>query len=97
MNDQVSDEDLDDLEPEADGTEAPEPLDPRALLAGLLPEDFDWRELVRTYPVPALALAALGGYVLGRTQGEKILAALSTLAAAQVARHLNEILGDELV
>ena len=63
----------------------------------MLPEDFDWREVVRTYPVPALALAALGGYVLGRTQGEKLLAALSTFAAAQVARHLNEILGDELV
>lgn len=67
------------------------------LLAALIPEDFDWQELVRAYPVPAVLLAALGGFMLGKQKGDWILGALGSFAAAQITRHLNQTLGDEIL
>lgn len=60
-------------------------------------ESFDWEDLVREYPLPALLLAAIGGFVLARTRGDEILEALSGFAAAQVTQHVNELLGEEVL
>lgn len=67
------------------------------MLDELLPEQLDWQRLVRQYPIPSLAVAALGGYLLGRYKGAAVLAALSAFAADAVADNVNEILGDELI
>jgi len=67
------------------------------LIDGVLPAEFRWRRFVRNYPLPALAIAALGGYWLGRTRGRGIAAALSALAADQLVRGVNNALGDEFL
>jgi hypothetical protein len=63
----------------------------------LLPEELDWRRLVRAYPIPALLLAAAGGYVLGRGRGTVILAALSGFAADTLSQGVNEFLGTDVI
>lgn len=67
------------------------------LLHNILPENFDWQELVRAHPIPAVALAALGGFALGRIKGEWVLRVLGTFAAAQITRQVNQLLGDEVL
>jgi hypothetical protein len=66
------------------------------LVDEILPEDLDWERLVRSHPVPALALAALGGYLLGRTHGPAIVAAISSFATAEVAKNVSSLLGQDL-
>ncbi len=67
------------------------------LLDNLLPENFDWQELVREHPIPAVLLAALGGFALGRVKGDWVVKVLSTFAAAQITRQVNQLLGDEVL
>jgi len=67
------------------------------LIDHIVPEGFDWEELVRTYPIPTLLLAAAGGFVLGRSRGAAILGALAAFAAGKVGEHVNELLGDEIL
>jgi hypothetical protein len=64
-----------------------------AILDEILPESLDWERLVRTYPVPALAVAAAGGFYLGLRHGTTILAALSSYIAAEVSRNVGDLLG----
>ncbi|HEX4951774.1 MAG TPA: hypothetical protein VF017_00050 [Thermoanaerobaculia bacterium] len=93
-------EELDDLDPEISEEAPPRPRPataPRELLEDLLPERLDWQELVRAYPWPAVALAALGGFFLARTKGDEIVQALSELAAERISEHVNQLLGDDLV
>jgi hypothetical protein len=66
------------------------------LLDSVLPEGLEWQELVRAYPVPALALAALGGFLVGRAHGPAIVSAVSSFAAAEVAKNVSSLLGQEL-
>jgi len=63
----------------------------------LMPEGFDWERLVRDYPIPALLLAGIGGFFLGRQRGPQILAALSGFAAAEVSRNVNRALGQAIL
>jgi hypothetical protein len=67
------------------------------LVDELMPEGFDWERLVREYPIPALLLAAVGGFFLGRQRGPQILAALSGFAAGEVSRNVNRALGSEIL
>lgn len=67
------------------------------LLDSVLPAKLDWQRLVRDYPLPALAVAALGGYWLGRKRGPSIVGALTALAATTVTRAANDILGEDLI
>ncbi len=66
------------------------------LLDSVLPDGLDWKDLVRAYPVPALAVAALGGFLVGRAHGPAIVGAVSSFAAAEVARNVSTLLGQEL-
>ncbi len=63
----------------------------------LMPTEFDWPRLVRRYPLAALGLATLGGYVLGRHRGREILEAFSLYAADSVSEQINHILGKEVL
>jgi hypothetical protein len=67
------------------------------LVDELTPEGLDWEHLVKTYPIPALALAALGGFLLGRARGPAILAAVSGFAADEISRGINEALGRDVL
>lgn len=63
----------------------------------IFPEGFDWERLVRTYPIPALLLAAGGGFVLARARGQAILAALGAFAASRVTEEVHRVLGEEIL
>ena len=67
------------------------------LVDRLVATDLDWRDLVRVHPKVALALAAVGGFALGRARGTTIIAALATYAADTLASNINEFLGDEVL
>ncbi|MCP4656338.1 MAG: hypothetical protein GY856_13075 [bacterium] len=61
----------------------------------LLPSGFNWRRLVCAYPIPALTVAAVGGFVIGRKHGPRLLAAVSAHAEHEVTKNLNSLLGTE--
>ncbi len=63
----------------------------------LMPPQFDWQHLVRRYPLAALGLATLGGYVLGRHRGREILEAFSLFAADSVSEQVNSLLGKDVL
>ncbi len=67
------------------------------LLDDLLPEELDWQRLVRSYPLPALALAAVGGFFLGRSRGPEIVSALAGFAADTLTESVNQLLGKEVL
>jgi hypothetical protein len=54
------------------------------LIDQVLPEELDWVELVRTYPIPALAVAAIAGFFIGRIHGERLIEAASDIADRRV-------------
>jgi hypothetical protein len=43
--------------------------------------------------VPAVALAAIGGFVIALRHGPEILTAVSGFLAAEVSRNLSELIG----
>jgi hypothetical protein len=51
----------------------------------LMPDDFDWRDMVRKHPI------------LGRSRGQDILAALAIFAADSVSGQVNELLGKDVL
>ena len=65
------------------------------VLDDVLPEGFDWRAMVCSYPLPALAISAVGGFFLGRKHGTAILEALSSFTAQEVDRTLSAFLGSD--
>lgn len=62
------------------------------LVDELLPAELDWEHLVRSYPVPALTVAAGLGFLLGRHHGPVILGALSAFAGRYATRAVDEVL-----
>jgi len=65
------------------------------LLDDLLPESLDWRQLVCSYPIPALIVSGLGGFFLGRRHGADILDALSSFAAHEVDKNVSALFGGD--
>ena len=75
---------------------APAPAVDR-FLDQLVAEELDWRRWVTRYPKSSLALAALGGLVLGRLRGREIVASLGAHAADALTEGINEFLGRDVV
>ena len=67
------------------------------LVDKLVATDLDWRDVVRSYPKASLAVAAVGGFVLGKARGTAIVAALAAYAADTLASNINEYLGEEVL
>ncbi len=65
------------------------------ILDELLPEELDWERLVRTYPIPAIALAAVGGFMVALRHGPMILGAVSGFLADEVSRNVADLLGQQ--
>jgi 1,4-dihydroxy-2-naphthoyl-CoA synthase len=66
------------------------------LVDEILPEGLDWQRLVRAYPLPALLVAAVGGFLIGRSHGPSIVSAVSGFAAAEISKNVSTALGREL-
>ena len=60
-------------------------------------DDLDYERLIRRYPLPALALAVVGGFVLGRTRGETVMNALSSFAVGHISEQVNTALGKDVL
>jgi hypothetical protein len=67
------------------------------ILDEILPEAIEWRQLVWNYPKSTLALAALGGYWLGRSRGRRLLAAAAEYVNDSVTEGVNEFVGREVL
>jgi hypothetical protein len=74
-------------------SDEPQPSTVDGLLDEILPEGLEWERLVRTYPIPAVLLAAIGGFFIGRRHGQAIVAAVSSFAAAEVSKNVSEVIG----
>jgi hypothetical protein len=77
-----------------DGAHRPSTIDD--ILDEILPEGLEWERMVRSYPLPALALAALGGFFLGISHGPGIVAAVTGYLGAQISRSVSQVLGQDL-
>lgn len=62
------------------------------LVDELVPEELDWERLVRSYPAPALALAAALGFLVGRSHGPAIVAALTAFAGRYATEAVEGVL-----
>lgn len=58
------------------------------LVDELVPIGVEWRRLVHDYPRAALGVAAVSGFLLGRTRGLSVAAALSGFVMGEVAHGL---------
>lgn len=67
------------------------------ILDELLPDNFDWRDMVGSYPLTAVSLAAVGGFLLGRKHGTVLVAAVSAFMVREVTRNINTFLGEEVL
>lgn len=63
----------------------------------LMPEQVDWERLVRTYPLPAMALAAAAGFYLAVARGPVVVSAITGWATGEMTRRVNEMVGEELL
>ncbi len=63
------------------------------LVDELAPEGLDWRDWVRRYPIPSLALAAFAGYLLGRDRGAELLSSAGDRAAEALSDNVDSLLG----
>ena len=59
----------------------------------LVPDDLDWRHLVRRYPMASMAVATTAGFLLGRNHGAALLAAVSAYAVREVSSNLTSAFG----
>lgn len=64
------------------------------MIDDLLPEEIDWRNMVRSYPMPVLTLAAVGGFFLARNKGMDLVSALSEYVADEVSERLSGFRGE---
>ena len=67
---------------------------PDELVDELIPEEVEWERLVRSYPTPALVIAAAAGFWIGLRKGSAVLAALTGYATSEMTRQVNRFLGD---
>ncbi len=62
------------------------------LVDELAPEGLDWRDWVRRYPIPALAIAAAVGYLLGRDRGAELLESAGSRAAETLSDSVDQLI-----
>lgn len=67
------------------------------ILDEILPEEIDWRQIVWSYPKSTLALAALGGFLLGRSNGRKLMGAAADYVGETATDGVNEFLGRKVL
>lgn len=68
-----------------------------AIIDELIPEQVDWERLVRSYPLPALTLAAAAGFYLAVSRGPVVVSAVTGWAAGEMTRRVNDLVGEDLL
>jgi hypothetical protein len=66
------------------------------LLDKVIPDEIDWRDLVRRHPMLSVGVAAALGFLIGRSKGAAIVAGASAAVSAGVMRHLSDVLDGEV-
>ena len=61
------------------------------VLDGLLPDEMDWEEVVRTYPLTSIAVAGIAGFLVGSRSGRAILTAVADSAVHRVTGLVDEL------
>lgn len=54
----------------------------------VVPEQLDWRELVREHPLASMGVVAAAGFLIGRFQGDRILALAKDVVDQKVDQSL---------
>jgi hypothetical protein len=85
---------LDDID-EAEEAER-QPLNADYLLDKVIPDEIDWRDLVRRHPFVTVGAAATLGFLLGRTKGAAIVAGISAGVTTAVMRQLSDVFEGEV-
>jgi hypothetical protein len=62
----------------------------------LLPESVDWRHLVTTYPLASVTVASIAGFLLARSKGGLVVAALGSYVAARFSDAIVELADEPL-
>jgi hypothetical protein len=66
------------------------------LLDKVIPDEIDWRDMVRRHPVVTVGAAAMVGFLLGRSKGAAIVAGLSAGLTTAVMRQLSDVFEGEV-
>ncbi len=66
------------------------------LLDKVIPDEIDWRDLVRRHPMLSVGVAAGLGFLIGRSKGAAIVAGLSAAVTTGVMRQLSDVLDGEV-
>ncbi len=84
------------LEDDEDDAGGRRHLDADFLLDKVIPDEIDWRDLVRRHPMAAIGVAAGLGFLVGRTKGAAIVAGASAALTGAVMRQLSDVLDGEV-
>ncbi|MBZ5588287.1 MAG: DUF883 C-terminal domain-containing protein [Acidobacteriia bacterium] len=66
------------------------------LLDKVIPDEIDWRDLVRRHPMLSVGVAAGLGFLIGRSKGAAIVAGVSAAVTSGVMRQLSDVLDGEV-
>jgi hypothetical protein len=66
------------------------------LLDKVIPDEIDWRDLVRRHPMVSVGLAAGLGFLIGRSKGAAIIAGASAAVSSAIMRQLSDVLDGEV-
>jgi hypothetical protein len=71
-------------------------VDADFLLDKVIPEEIDWRDLVRRHPLLSVSVAAFLGFLIGRSKGSAIIAGASAAVTSAVMRQLSGVLDTDV-
>lgn len=86
---------LDDIE-ESEEDGARQKLNADYLLDKVIPDEIDWRDLVRRHPLVSVGAAVAVGFLLGRSKGAAIVAGISAGLTTAVMRQLSDVFEGEV-
>jgi hypothetical protein len=84
------------LQDEDEGEPHRQRLNADFLLDRVIPDEIDWRDLVRRHPVLSVGLAAGLGFLIGRSKGAAIIAGASAAVTSGVMRQLSDVLDGDV-
>jgi hypothetical protein len=93
--DETDQEELYELQEEEPGQRR-QRLNADFLLDKVIPDEIDWRDLVRRHPMLSVGVAAALGFLIGRSKGAAIVAGASAAVSAGVMRQLSDVLDGEV-
>jgi hypothetical protein len=94
--DEQQQEELYELQDEEEAGQRRQRLNADFLLDKVIPNEIDWRDLVRRHPMLSVGVAAGLGFLIGRSKGAAIVAGASAAVSAAVMRQLSDVLDGEV-